>query len=396
MRIRSLCALVFLCGCRPTLYHSYIYHEKSPAIEILCSAMSEDGTKVYLGCSDGTVKVWDVSSSTQMKILSGHAGKVTCMAVSGNTMVTGGEDGTVRFWDIATEKELSSHNAGTVNSVAIDSNCSFMAAAGGDKIFLWDSRKAGPPLEIACRAVSGIGFIGQDHILLSCSSDGALQRWEAYSGELIDTHTDGVVGFKSLSVSRDGKIAVVANSNCSIGIWDADKMRKLETKKGEYLVDREFWIDRDYQISAVCTTTLPIGDGILWGDEKGQLGAGRPSSLNEVNSEHMKSGGTGCIYSIAASSDYFISTGKDGVVDFWKTSDRNYPQLAENRARMIVWPDGEWVFFDSKNKFDCSPKGIEDAQLVDATSEGSVTHPLKEVAEKNRVKGHAQKLLSGK
>jgi WD40 repeat protein len=65
-------------------------------------AVSADGKKVVSGSEDGTVKIWDAESGTELHTLSGHSDYVDEVAVSADGMkiVTGSEDGTVKIWNM--------------------------------------------------------------------------------------------------------------------------------------------------------------------------------------------------------------------------------------------------------------------------------------------------------
>jgi WD40 repeat protein len=60
-----------------------------------------------LGHHDGTVRVWDLVGTAAPRVLTGHDGLVTAVAVSadGRTAVSGGRDRTVRVWDLASDQE---------------------------------------------------------------------------------------------------------------------------------------------------------------------------------------------------------------------------------------------------------------------------------------------------
>jgi len=67
-------------------------------------AFSSDGTHLISGSDDGTVKLWDSNSGQELKSLEGHEGRVQSVAFSpdGTHIASTGDDGTVRLWDRST------------------------------------------------------------------------------------------------------------------------------------------------------------------------------------------------------------------------------------------------------------------------------------------------------
>jgi WD40 repeat protein len=70
--------------------------------EIAGLAFSPDGQTLAVAVGP-SVQIWDVSSSQPLSILTGHDGKVHCLAYShdGKLLASGGQNGLVRVWEIA-------------------------------------------------------------------------------------------------------------------------------------------------------------------------------------------------------------------------------------------------------------------------------------------------------
>jgi len=77
------------------------------------------------------VKVWDLSGAAVLHTLSGHTKQVNCIAFSADSksLASGSDDGTVRLWDVDTLTEVRTYNMGLpLTSVAFTPDAKFLAA----------------------------------------------------------------------------------------------------------------------------------------------------------------------------------------------------------------------------------------------------------------------------
>ena len=77
----------------------------------LSIALSRDGSRVVIGCRDGSIQVWNHLTNTIECQMSGHSHRVVCVAFSydGSHVVSGSDDKTVRIWDYHTGNEVDLH-----------------------------------------------------------------------------------------------------------------------------------------------------------------------------------------------------------------------------------------------------------------------------------------------
>ncbi|MFT4137294.1 MAG: hypothetical protein QM641_12380, partial [Microbacterium sp.] len=162
------------------------------------------------GGYDGTVRIWDLSTGTQLgDPLPGHTGSVTSVACStvgdDPVAVTCGTDGMLRIWDLGTGTQLGDSlpgHIGGVDAVACTSLAGRpVAVAAGDHstLRIWDlatGTQIGGPFTghiggvdaVACTAVNGLP------VAVTGGHDGTVRLWDLSTGAAVAGPFTGHVG----------------------------------------------------------------------------------------------------------------------------------------------------------------------------------------------------------
>ena len=75
-------------------------------------AISPDSKVCFSCCSDGNIAVWDLHNQTLVRQFQGHTDGASCIDISadGTNLWTGGLDNTVRSWDLREGRQLQQHD----------------------------------------------------------------------------------------------------------------------------------------------------------------------------------------------------------------------------------------------------------------------------------------------
>lgn len=133
--------------------------------EIVCSVrFSEDGSYLAVGTSSGPIQIYDLSSSTRVRTMAGHATRVPTLSWSGAILSSGSRDGSIWNSDvrIANHKtgEMRGHRAevcglewrkdsglaGSAGGSSSGGGMGLLASGGNDNVVnVWDGRMLSAP-----------------------------------------------------------------------------------------------------------------------------------------------------------------------------------------------------------------------------------------------------------
>uniref|UniRef100_A0A915N7R3 Groucho/TLE N-terminal Q-rich domain-containing protein n=2 Tax=Meloidogyne TaxID=189290 RepID=A0A915N7R3_MELJA len=285
-----------------------------PHGDVVCAVtLAKDGRRVFTG-GKGAVKVWDIterifnsstanaSNDTSSGDDMGGVGSVETASNGGG----GGRAASTEPWlPVATFPCLKDSY---IRSCKLFSDGSTLIVGGETRtICILDVERGGEIKQIfdceaeACYALA----ISQDcKTLFSCCSNGVVNVWDLTSGERIVQligHSDGA---SCVDISGDGQKLWTGGLDNTVRCWDIGARQQLEN----YILESQIFS------LGCCPTENWVAVGLE--DSNVQVLNSEPMSEKYLISAHQS-----CVLSLkfANSGKWFVSTGKDNVVNCWRT-----------------------------------------------------------------------------
>ncbi|ACK68582.1 WD-40 repeat protein [Gloeothece citriformis PCC 7424] len=191
------------------------------------------------GSQDGTIKLWNLESGTEIRTLKGHDQTVWSVSFSldGKTLASGSVDKTIKLWNLESGTEirtLKGHDQ-TVWSVSFSPNGKTLASGSVDKTIKLSNLESGAEIRTLKghdSSITSVSFSPDGKTLASGSMDKTIKLWNLETGKEIRTlkgHDDSV---NSVSISPDGKTLASGSDDKTIKLSNLESGTEIRTLKG--------------------------------------------------------------------------------------------------------------------------------------------------------------------
>ena len=173
-------------------------------------------------------EVWEDPRRQSQLTLKGHTDNIIALAFTSNgkTLASGSDDKTIRLWDVSTGTQMSSLRSGKVRALAFSIDGKILASIGNSvNIQLWDTATGSQLKSLIGQNgnVFVLVFSPDDNILASGSRDGVIEMWDISTGRQLESLKGHTYWIDELVFSSDGKTLASGSSDGAIFIWDVPK-----------------------------------------------------------------------------------------------------------------------------------------------------------------------------
>lgn len=274
-------------------------------------AYSDDGRVLVTAGKDGTLKVWNASSSTLVRTIELDDGAAVSLALSGSRAVTGHVDGAVVIWDYDKAEKVAQfkRNDAEVWSVTFAGTPNRVAASSHDwKVTLWDATSPAQPvhvLEAHDNAAQAVAFFASANgpMLATGGADKIVKLWNLDSMDQVRRYRGHRDFVTALAFSPNGRMLASAGLDGSIRLWSTASRgmyRSLNGHKGKI----------------ASLAFAPSGDRLVSAGEDGLV---RIWDVRRGRTSRTLTGNGGSVAAVQFSPDgqRIASAGDDGVVRLW-------------------------------------------------------------------------------
>ncbi|MCI0461121.1 MAG: protein kinase [Gemmataceae bacterium] len=190
------------------------------------------------------VRVWEVTTGQQVKVLKGHNWVVWSMAFSpdGRHLASAGNERWVLIWDVDAEEEIARpepQHTNSVRSVMFSHDGKRLASGSSDRtVRVWEQGSDARHWRLVqtlidpTGGVNSVAFSPDDRCLAWGGTDATVKVWEAATGEIhtLRGHTNQVHG---VTFSPDGRQIASASQDGTIKIWETPGSQQPRAAAGD-------------------------------------------------------------------------------------------------------------------------------------------------------------------
>ncbi|CDS02883.1 hypothetical protein LRAMOSA00286 [Lichtheimia ramosa] len=207
---------------------------KGHAGPVTSLALSPDGSILWTGSWDKTIKKWDTKTGECIATLHGHTDFVKSLLLVGSTLYSGSSDTHIRQWNTETNEciaTLKKHSR-AIESLAVDTPGRYLYAASSDRLISkWEIATNNCIATFDQHDTSVYCVRVWDDEMWTASADKTVRRWNTETGK-VDTVLEHPDRVKSVVIV--GPYVVTGASDDNIRVWDIASGKLVSTIRGHF------------------------------------------------------------------------------------------------------------------------------------------------------------------
>jgi WD40 repeat protein len=346
------------------LYHAGVF--TAPYVALAGNALTvqqiafSPDSRLLVTAEGNKLRLWRPQTGVQISALEGHTARIVNIAFSpdGRLLASGSLDGTLRLWDVQTSTLRATIDGFTATALVFSPDNRFLVfnTPGGPQnnlLRVWDIRLNVPAktLDIGVGPSALMAF-SPDGSEFMAVNDGVLQlRWRVSTW---DTLGEGIVAnfdrIRSFAYSRDGAQIAVGINYRDIEFWDStatQRRLKIAGRSAGLLTSLTFGTDDSVLASASTDRTVRVWDPAT-GAELVAL-VGHYDSVNHI--------------AFNADGTLLTSASDDGTVRLWAVGSQG-----------VFPPDKDKTAINISDLLSIDAQNAADMRQIDVLGKGTITN----------------------